>query len=120
MQDAEIAADDDAGAAQFAQHVGHHLVVGGDLVVEPDVLDGEAELLEQVENEFEFVVGERFAGEAAVEHGDADEVFAIEDGDGDLGAEEFKFFLGLDVVAGAVAVAAADAAGADELAADAD
>ena len=46
VQHFQVAADDDARAAQFAQHVGHHLVVAGELVVQPDVAEREADLFE--------------------------------------------------------------------------
>ncbi len=74
----QVAPDDDAGAAQFAQHVGHHLVVAGQLVVQPDVAERQADLFEQMENQFQFGVDQRFAGDAAVENGDADDCFAVE------------------------------------------
>ena len=102
----QVAPDDDAGAAQFAQHVGHHLVVAGELVVQPDVAEGEADLFEQMENEFQLDVDERFAGDAPVENGDAGNRFAVGNRHGDLRAEQFKFLLRLDVGARLVAVAA--------------
>ncbi len=62
VEDAEISADDDTAAAELAEYVRHHVVVGGELVMEPDILDGEAEGFEEVEDEFEFGVGEGVAG----------------------------------------------------------
>ena len=115
----QVAPDDDARAAEFAQHVRHHLVVAGQLVVQPDVAEGQADLFEQMENQFQFGVDQRFAGDAAVENGDADNGFAVEHGHGDLGAEQFKFLLRLGVGAGLVAVAAENPAQPDQLAADA-
>ena len=51
VQHLQVAPDDDARAAQFAQHVGHHLVIAGELVVQPDVAEREADLFEQMENQ---------------------------------------------------------------------
>ena len=115
----KIAADDDAGAAEFAQDVGHHFVVAGQLVVQPDVLDGQAELFEQVENQLQFGIDQRFAGDAPVKDGHAQDRFAVEDGHGHLGAQQFEFLLRFRVVAGLVAVAPQNAAEPEELAADA-
>ncbi len=115
----QVAPDDDAGAAQFAQHVGHHLVVAGKLVVQPDVAEREADLFEQVENQFQLDVHQRFAGDAPVKNGDADNRPAVGNGHGDLRAQQFKFLLRLDVGARLVAVAAQNAAEPGNLAADA-
>ena len=119
VQHLQVAPDDDAGAAQFAQHVGHHLVVAGELVVQPDVAEGEADLFEQVENQFQFDVHERLAGDAPVKHGHAGDGFAVGNGHGDLRAQQFKFLLRLDVGARLVAVAAQNASEPGKLAADA-
>lgn len=119
VEDGEIAGDDDAAAAELAEDLGHHLGVGGELLVEPDIAEGEAEGFEEVEDEFQFGVGERFAGEAAVEDGDADEGFAVGDGDGDLDAEEFELLLHGGVGEDFAGVASEDAAMAEEVAADA-
>ena len=75
VQHLQVAPDDDARAAQFAQHVRHHLVVAGELVVQPDVAQGQADLFEQMENQFQFGVHQRFAGDAPVENGDAHDRF---------------------------------------------
>ena len=50
VQHLQVAPDDDAGAAEFAQDVGHHLVVAGQLVVQPDVAQRETDVFEQMEN----------------------------------------------------------------------
>src|SRR5262249_8636001 len=118
MKELEVAADDDAGAAEFAEDVGHHLVVAGELVVQPDVAQAEADLFEEAGDEFELDVDEGFAGYAAAKRGNAHDGIAVEDGNGDLGTEEFKFLLGLAIGAGLVAVAAEDAAQAGDLGAD--
>src|SRR5258708_19937368 len=39
------------------------LVIAGELVVQPDVLHRESELFEQVENQFQFSVGQRLTGD---------------------------------------------------------
>jgi len=119
MEHPEVAPDDDARAAEFAQHIRHHFVVAGELVMQPDVAQGQAHLFEQPEDQLQLGIDQGFAGDAAVENGDAHNVFAVEDGHGDLGAEQFKFLLGLGIGAGFVAVAAEDAAQPDELSTDA-
>ena len=93
MQHFQVAPDDDAGAAQFAQHIGHQLIVVRDLVVQPDVAEREADLFEQVENQFQLGVGERFAGDAPVENGDPDDAVAVGNRHGHLRAKQFKFYL---------------------------
>ena len=119
MKDFQVAADDHAGAVQFAQHAGHHVVVARELIVQPDVAHGETDLFEQMENQFQFGVGEGFARDAPIEHGHAEQGFAIKDRHGDLTAEQFKFLLRLRVGADFVAVAAQDATEAEELSAKA-
>ena len=119
VQHLQVAPDDDARAAQFAQHVGHHFVVSGKLVVQPDVAEREADLFEQVENQFQLDVDERFAGDAPVKNGDADDAFAVGNRHGDLRAQQFKFLLRLGVGAGLVAVAAQNPTEFGKLAADA-
>ena len=59
MKHRQVAADHDAGAAELAQDTRHHLVVGGELVMQPDVLDGQAERLEQVKNQLQLRIGQR-------------------------------------------------------------
>ena len=76
------------------------------LAVKPDVFDGKPDFFEQVEYEFEFGVVERFAGDVAVENGDADDGFPIQNGQGYLAAQEFKFPLGLGILPGFVTVPA--------------
>ena len=119
MKDGQVAADDDTGAAEFAQDAGHHFVVAGQLVVQPDVLDRQAQLLKQVENQLQFRIDQRFARDAAVKDGHAHQGFPVQNGHGNLRAEQFKFLLCLDVGAGFLAVAAQNAARAEKMAADA-
>ena len=115
----QITSHHDAHVAQFAQHIGHHLVIAGKLVVQPDVAKRQPDLFEQMKNQFQFVVGKRLAGDAAVENGDADDGFTVEDRYGDLHAEQFKFLLCPGVRARLVAVAAQNPAQAGQLGADA-
>ena len=119
LEDGQVAADDDAAAGELREHVGHHLVIAQELVVQPTVADGQAHFFEEMEDEREFLAGEGFAGDAAIEHGDADHGFAVENGEGDLGAEEFKFLEDFAIDAGLVAAALEDAAVPVEVAADA-
>ena len=119
VQHLQIAPDDDAGAAQFAQHVGHHLVVAGQLVVQPDVAEREADLFEQMENQFQLHVHQWFAGYAAIKRGDANNRVAAGDGHGHLRAKQLKFLLRLPVGARLIAVAAENAAELGDLRTDA-
>ena len=100
MEDGQVAADDDAAAAEFAQDVGHHFVVPGQLVVQPDILDRQAQLLEQMEDQLQLRIDQRLAGDAAVKHRHAQDGFAVQNRHGDLRAEQLEFLLRLDVVAG--------------------
>ncbi len=87
--------------------------------MQPDVAQREADLFEQMENQFQLGVGERFAGDAAVKHGDADDAVAVGHRHGHLRAEHFKFLLRVGIGAGFVAVAAQNPAEPDDLPADA-
>ncbi len=119
MKDGQVPTDHDTGAAELAQDVAHHLVVGGQLVVQPDVLDRHAQLFEQMENEFQFAVGQRLAGDAPVEGGHAHQRFPVEDRNGHLRAEQLELFLHLHIAEGFAPLASDDAALAEEMAADA-
>ena len=119
VQHFQVAPDDDARAAQFAQHIGHHFVVAGELVVQPDVAEREANLFEQMENQFQLGVDQRLAGDAPVENRHAHDAAAAGHRHGHLRAEQFKFLLRLDIRAGFMAVAAENSAQPDKLAADA-
>jgi len=50
VKDAQIAANNDAGTAQFAQNLRHHLMVSGQLIVEPDILDRQTQLFQQMKD----------------------------------------------------------------------
>ena len=91
LEDGEVTADDDAAAGKLRHHVGHHLEIARELVVQPTVADRQPEFLEEMKHQPELLVGERLAGDAAVEHRDPDHRFAIENGKRDLRAEQFKF-----------------------------
>ena len=110
MQDGEIAADDDAPALQVAQNVRDHGVVGRQLVVQPGIADGQAHLLQHVEEKREFLVRVGLAGQPFIEDGHAQERFAIQDRNGDVRAEQLKFLgnlaAGLRLLAGALQDAA--------------
>jgi hypothetical protein len=67
VKDGQIAADDQASAAEFAQDVPHHFVVGGELIVQPDVLHAHAQFFEEMKDEFEFSIGNGLAGDPPVE-----------------------------------------------------
>ena len=119
VEGGEIAADDDAAAAEMAEDVGDHRVVGVELVVQPGVADGEADLLEHVEDERQLFVRVGFAGQPLVEDGDAEQRLAVEDGDGHMRAEELEFLGDLAAGLRLVAARAEDAALAVQVAADA-
>ena len=97
VKDIEIPAHHDTGAGELAENVRHHLVAGHDLVVEPDVLDGHAELFQQAENQAQFAVDERFAGDAPVEKSHAHQILPVQDRHGDLGTQQFELLLHLQV-----------------------
>ena len=80
-------------------------MISGKLVVQPDVTEREADLFEQMKNQFQLGVDERFAGDAAVKDSDAGNSFAVGNRHGDLRAHQFKFLLRFGVGACFVAVA---------------
>src|SRR5262249_40551614 len=67
MKNGQVAADDDAGAAEFAEDAGHHFVIAGQLAVEPNVLNSKAKLLKETENQFQLRINKGFAGNSPVE-----------------------------------------------------
>src|SRR5262249_25645010 len=95
------------------------IIVASQLVVEPDVPDCQTELLEQMENQFQFSVDERFAGDMPVKNGHADHSFPIEHRNRHLRSQQIEFFLGFRVAPGFFTVATQDAAQSGHLAADA-
>ena len=109
LQDAEVARDDHNRAAELVERVRHHAVLAGQGVVQPGVADREPEYLQQVEDEREFLAGEQFTSEPAVEDRDAEERFAVEDGNGDLRAEPLELARDLGVVRGLSGAAPEDA-----------
>src|SRR5438132_9821876 len=62
------------------------------LIVQPDVLNRQPKLLEQMEDEFQLRIHQRLTSDAAVESGYANQRLPIQNGNGDLSAEEFEFF----------------------------
>ena len=72
-----------------------------------------------MKHQFQFAIGDGLAGDTSIEGGHAEQGLAVEDGDGNLGSEQFKFFLDLHVVAGFASFAAKDAAFAEKMSADA-
>ena len=78
--------------------------------MQPGVAQGKADLLEHVEDEAQFFVGEGLAGQALVEDSHAEKAFAVEDGNGDLRPEKLKFLGNLAVRSGFAATGAQDAA----------
>src|SRR5262245_37223763 len=59
--------------------------------MEPDVLNSQAELLEQTENQFQFGIHQRLTGNPPVEDGNTHDIFPVQNGDSHLAAEQFKF-----------------------------
>src|SRR6266581_5783785 len=119
MEDGQVAANHDAAAAQFMQNVHHHLVVAGQLVMEPDVADRQPQRFKQVENQFQFGVGERIAGQTPIKRRDANQRFTVQDRNGDLNPEQFKFLLNFQVVLHFTVLSTQDAPLAIEVSADA-
>ncbi|MGD0615552.1 MAG: hypothetical protein ABSA69_08955 [Verrucomicrobiota bacterium] len=119
VKNGEIAADDDASAAEFAQDLRHDIVVAGQLVVEPDIFDGQAQVFQQVEDQLQLRIGKRLAGDMAVKDRHADDGFTVQHRNSDLGSEQFKLPLGFRVLAALLTGSAQDAAEPGDLAADA-
>src|SRR5690606_11787508 len=59
------------------------------------VFDREPEFFEQVEKKLQLLVAEPQAGEASAEDGDAEQAFAVENGDGDLSAKDLELAAGI-------------------------
>ena len=72
-----------------------------------------------MEDQLQFRIDERFAGDAAIKDGNAENRFAVEDRNSYLRAEQLKFFLALQVLANFFPVAAQDSAKAKDMAANA-
>ena len=68
-------------------------MVGGQLIVQPNVFGGQTQLLQEMKYQFQLAVGQRLSGHAAIEGGHAHHGFAIQDRHRDLGAEQLKFLL---------------------------
>src|SRR5207237_4221058 len=96
-----------------------HFVVGGQLLVKPNVLEGQTRLFKEVENQLQLGVDERLPSDPPIKDCDPDHGFPIQNRHRYLRTEQFKFLLRLGVVECFIAVAAEDASEAKELAADA-
>ena len=94
-------------------------MVADQLVVEPDVLEGQAKLLEEMEDQLQFRVDQRLPRDAAIEHGHTHHVLPVQDGHGNLDAEQFELLLRCRVAARLLALAPQDPAQAKQLAANA-
>jgi len=119
VEDGQVPADDHARAAEFAQDFRHDFVVGGQLVVEPDVLDGQPQLFEQVEDQLQLGVHEGLAGDAPVEDRHPQQRLPVQDRHGHLRPQQLELIPGFGVMARLLAVAPQDAAEAQEVSADA-
>src|SRR2546425_5277159 len=101
------------------QDVYHHLVVARQLVMEPNVANRQSQRFEQVENQLQFGVGERIASQTPIERRDANQGFAVQNRDGDLNPEQFKFLLDFQVALHFAVFSPQDASLAIEVSADA-
>src|SRR6266568_4083296 len=119
MEDCQAAANHDTAAAHFMQYVYHHLVVVRQLVMEPDVANRQSQRLEQVENQFQFGIGERIAGQTPIERRDANQSFAIQNRNGHLNPQQFKLLLDFQVALHFTVIAPQDAPVAVEMCANA-
>ena len=72
-----------------------------------------------MEDQGQFFVGERFARQPAVKNRHADQRLPVQNGNGHLSAEQFKFLLNLTVVTRSLTVALQNPALAMDVAADA-
>jgi hypothetical protein len=105
MQNVQIPAHDQAAAAKLAQHIGEHRLVGDELIVEPDVANAQADLFEDVENDFQFLLRKRFTSDASVEGSEPHQCLTIEDRHHHLDAKQRKFPLYFWIAVSFIAVA---------------
>ena len=115
----QIGPDAQAAFPGGVQDADHHLVVARQLVVEPNVANRQSQRFEQVENQFQFGVGERIAGQAPIERRNADQSFAIQNRNGHLNPQQFKFLLDFQVALHVGVISPQDAPLAIEVSADA-
>src|SRR5262245_25569288 len=81
VKNGQIEAARYAGAAKLTEDIVHHLVVGGELIVQPDILDRQPNLLEQMKDELQFGIGQWLARDPAVKGRYPEKHFAVEDRD---------------------------------------
>ncbi len=93
MEHVQVPPYDDAPGLDVPQYVKHHFVPGRNLVVPPDVLDGQAQLFEQMEDQRQFIVGHRLSRQPLVEHRHAHKRLPVQHRDGDARAQQIKFAL---------------------------
>ena len=83
--------------------------------MQPDVLDRQPQLFEEVEDQLQLRIHQRLTGDAPVKNRHSQNRLAIQDGHGHLPAKQLEFFLRLEVVARLFAVTPQDAPQAKEM-----
>src|SRR5690242_10228369 len=89
------------------------------LVMQPDVLDCQSELLEQMKNQLQLRIYQWLTGNSAIEHGNTDQSFAIQDWYCDLAPQQLEFLLCFQIVTHFLALNAQNSAGAIKVSANA-
>ena len=87
--------------------------------MEPNVANRQSQRFEQVENQFQFGVSERIAGQTPIERRNANQSFAIQNRNGHLNPQQFKFLLDFQVALHVAVISPQDAPLAIEVSADA-
>ena len=87
VQHLQVVADHDARAAQLAEHIGHHLVVARKLFMQPDIAECQADLFEQMENQFQLGVDEQFTSDTSVKYSQTHDPVTIGNRHGHLRAK---------------------------------
>ena len=90
-------------------------MVGRQLVVEPDVLDGQPQLFEQMEDQLQLRINQRLAGDAPVKDRHPQNRLPIQNGHSHLRPEQLEFLLRLEVIARLFAATPQNAAQAKEV-----
>ena len=93
VNDSQIAIDDHASAAQFAQDVREHGVVGDQLVVEGYIAKRQTQFLQQMEYEFQFLISQGFARDPRIQCEHSDQSPSAKYRNSDLSSKQLKFLL---------------------------
>src|SRR5882757_7410767 len=86
--------------------------------MQPDVLDGESELLKQSENQLQLGINERFAGDSTVKNRNAHDRFPVQNRHCYLAAEQFELFARFGIRSHLFTVSTQDTAQSKEMSAN--